>query len=264
MNMICVDDEALVLSYTVSMCQGMAGIDDVRGFTCALDALKWAEEHRVDVALMDIDLPDMDGLTLAEKLTQRQPGVAIIFLTAYAKFALDSFKVHPVGYLLKPVAREDLEREVAYVRSTRPRPVLPRVEVHTFGEFEILVNGETLRFRRAKSKELLAFLVDREGNGVTRAQIYASLWEEGEYDHSRQKYLDVIIRSLRQTLEQYGVGDILEIKSGFLRIRPERIECDLYRFLRGEPAVVRAYRGKYMSSYAWAALSEGRTSFYID
>ena len=57
-------------------------------------------------------------------------------------------------------------------------------------------------------------------------------------------------------------ADILEMKGGFLRVRPERIDCDLYRFLRGEPAAVRAYRGKYMSSYAWAALSVGRTNFY--
>ncbi len=264
MNMICVDDEVLVLSYTVSMCRDMAGIDDVRGFEHALDALEWAGEHKVDIALLDIDLPDMDGLTLAERLAQKQPDVAIIFLTAYAEFALDSFRVHPAGYLLKPVAREDIEREIAHVRATRPTLMARRVEVRTFGEFEILVNGETIRFRRAKSKELLAFLVDREGNGVTRAQIYAALWEEGEYDHSRQKYLDVIIRSLRQTLEEHGVADILEMKSGFLRIRPERIDCDLYRFLRGEPAAVRAYRGRYMSSYAWAALSEGRASFFND
>lgn len=262
MKVICVDGDARALARAVSVCRDAGGIDDARGFARASEALAWIGEHPADIAVLEIDLPDADGLSLAEKLRQACPDIAIIFLTATDRFALASFRAHPTAYLLKPLEREAVEREVAWVRAHRPRPAPSRVEARTFGEFEILVNGETLRFRRAKSKELLAFLVDREGNGVTRAQIYASLWEEGEYDRARQKYLDVVVRSLRETLARYGVADILEMKSGFLRVRPERIDCDLYRLLRGEPAAVRAYRGKYMSSYAWAALSEGRTNFY--
>lgn len=262
MRIICVDGDAGALARAVEACRSMAGVREIRGFSRASEALEWTGEHPADIAVLEIMLPETDGLTLAEKLRQTSPDIAVIFLTASDRFALESFRVHPTAYLLKPLEEEALGREIAYARAVLRRTERPRVEVHTFGDFEVLANGETLRFRRARSKELLAFLVDREGNGVTRAQIHASLWEEGEYDHARQKYLDVIIRSLRQTLEQYGVADILEMKGGFLRVRPERIDCDLYRFLRGEPAAVRAYRGKYMSSYAWAALSEGRTNFY--
>ena len=258
MRMICVDDEIRVMRYTVSLCESLPDVDDVRGFSRASEALEWARRNPVDVALLDIDMPDMNGLTLAARIKEARPDAAIIFLTAYAEYAVDSFRVHPTGYLLKPVDEADIAREVSYARTLRPGPSTAHVEVRTFGNFEILVDGEMLKFRRAKGKELLAFLVDHQGQGVTRPEIYAALWEDGEYNHAQQKYLDVVIRSLRETLAAHGVENILEMKSGFLRIRPELVSCDLYRFLEGDPAAVNAYRGKYMSSYSWAVLSEAR------
>ena len=78
---------------------------------------------------------------------------------------------------------------------------------------------------------------------MNRPGIFATLWEEGLYDYSKQKYLDVIIRSLRETLKGAGIEEILEIKSGFLRVRTELLDCDLYRFLKNDPEAVNAYRG---------------------
>ena len=67
-----------------------------------------------------------------------------------------------------------------------------------------------------------------------------------------QKYLDVVVRSLRETLRDAGIEEIPEVKSGNLRIRPEQLDCDLYRFLEGEAEAVNAFRGEYMQDYSWA------------
>jgi len=66
----------------------------------------------------------------------------------------------------------------------------------------------------------------------------------------------VIIRSLRDTLRNAGIEEILEIKSGFIRIRPEMLDCDLYRFLKNDPDAVNSYRGVYMWGYDWAFLGK--------
>lgn len=261
MKLICVDDVERVVKYTVSLCKSLPHVEEARGFTRSREALEWVQTNPVDVALLDIDMPDMNGLKLAAQIKQAKPDCAVIFLTAFAQYALDSYAVHPTGYLLKPVNKEALAREVAYAHSRMPQKAHDHIEVQTFGGFEILVDGETLRFRRAKSKELLAFLVDQQGKGVTRREIFSALWEDGEYNHSQQKYLDVIIRGLRDALAAGGVEDILEVKSGFLRICPEKFSCDLYRFLDRDPAAVNAYRGKYMSGYPWAAISESGLTF---
>ena len=131
------------------------------------------------------------------------------------------------------------------------------IVMKTFGGFDCLVDGKAIPFRQAKCKELLAYLVDRRGSSVTRAEAFAILWEDRLYDRSMQKQLDVIIRRLRATLLEYGISEILEMKSGTMRIHPELLDCDLYRFLSGDAEAVRAYRGEYMSGYSWAELTEG-------
>lgn len=256
MKTVCVDDALPVMEDTVEMCKRIEAVTEVNGFTRPKEAVKWLETHPVELALLDIDMPEIDGLMLAEKIKKLYPDSAVIFLTAYPQYAVEAFRLHARGYLLKPVNFEELKEEIDYVGRYQPVKPSGHIVAQTFGCFEIYVDGKTLSFRRSKSKELLAYLIDRNGKGVTRPVISGALWEEGLYDHSRQKYLDVIIRSLRDTLREYGIEEILEIKSGFLRIRPELIECDLYRFLENDPVAVNSYRGEYMWGYDWAYLGK--------
>ena len=254
MRAICVDDVLPIMEETVQMCRALSQIDEVVGFTRPKEALAWLKDNAVDLALFDIDMPEITGLMLAKELKRIHPDAAVIFLTAFPEYALDAFKLHASGYLLKPVNADDLRREVEYALSrNRVRPQ-GHIVVQTFGGFEVLVDGVTLDFARAKSKELLAYLVDQNGKGATRAAIFAALWEDELYSRPKQKYLDVVIRSLRDTLRKAGIDEILEIKGGFIRIRPELLDCDLYRFLKGDLEAVNAYRGEYMRDYPWAML----------
>jgi len=257
MRTICVDDEPLIMELIVSMCRELPRLGEVQGFTDPRKAVAYAADHPVDVALLDMDMAGLSGIETAKLLRAQNPNMAILFLTGYRQYAVDAFEVHASGYLLKPVSRDRLAAEVAYAldRVAQDRSE-PHVRVRTFGEFDILVDGTPVVFPRAKAKELLAYLVDRQGAAVTRAEVFSALWEEGNYDRSKQKYLDVIIRSLRDTLSRFGVEDILQMQSGNLRVCPEKLDCDLYRFLAGEAATKNAYRGEYMSAYAWAALTE--------
>ena len=255
MRVLCVDDALPIMEDIVSMCRKLPQITSVTGFTRPRDAMEWMETHPVDLALFDIDMPEINGLMLAEKLKHCHPDAAVIFLTAFQQYAVQAVKLRASGYLLKPVGLEELREEVDYACSRKKARPSSHITVQTFGNFEIFVDGETLAFHRSKSKELLAYLVDRSGNGVSRAWIFATLWEDGLYDHSKQKYLDVIIRSLRDTLREAGIEEILEIKGGFLRVRPELLDCDLYRFLKNDPAAVNSYRGEYMEEYSWAVLN---------
>ena len=256
MKAICVDDEPLILNLTVSLCRELPALDGVEGFLHARDALDYLEQNTADLALLDIDMPDMNGLILASKIKQLHPQISIIFLTGYAQYAIDAFQMHANGYLLKPIHRERLSAEVNYALSAHRTPAQARIFARTFGSFELLVDGQTVSFGRSKAKELLAYLVDRQGDRISRAEAFAALWENGAYDRSMQKQLDVIIRSLRDTLQQYHISEIFEIKSGVMRIFPDRLDCDLYRFLSGDIDAVNAYRGEYMNSYPWANITE--------
>lgn len=264
MRVICVDDAELIVEHTVSQCRELKMIDNVQGFTAAGDALDYLKDDPVDLALLDIDMPDMSGLVLAAKIKEIKPDCAIIFLTAYSEYALDAFKLHASGYLMKPVSLERLTEEIEYAVVGRKARPTSHVTVRTFGNFDILVDGESVSFSRSKAKELLAYLIDRNGAGIKRADAFAVLWEDGVYDYSMQKQLDVIIRSLRNTLKEYGISEIFELKRSTMRIRPELIDCDLYRFLQGDTDAVSTYRGEYMNQYSWAMMGEADISMRVN
>ena len=257
MKIICVDDERLLMEDTVAMCRELSGTDAAEGFTKAADALKWLRSNTAQLALLDIDMPDMNGLELAIKIKEISPDTAIIFLTGYAQYALDAFAVHASGYLLKPVSKEVLEKEIGFALAGKQSKSVKHVRVKTFGSFDIFVNDKLVKFHMAKCKELLAYLVDRQGGSVKRAELAAVIWEDKPYDRKLQKQLDVYIRSLRQTLQDYEIADIMEQQRGTLRVLPEKIDCDLYRFFAGDVEVINSYRGEYMSAYSWASITEG-------
>ena len=120
MRTICVDDALPILEDTVALCKQLPQITEVTGFTRPREALQWLETHPVDLALLDIDMPEITGLMLAERLKRLYPDAGVIFLTAFPQFALDAIRLHATGYLLKPVSPEDLKTEVEYARSRRP------------------------------------------------------------------------------------------------------------------------------------------------
>ena len=260
MRILCVDDERLILELTESMCRALPQRPEVIGFQRATEALAWLKQHNADIALLDINLPDMNGIMLAAKIKEIRSRIAIIFLTGYAEYAMDAFALHASGYLMKPISEERLAAEINYaiqtIQADRNKTKGTDIFVRTFGSFDVLVNGQSILFSRSKAKELLAYLVDRRGSFVTRATAFSVLWENRQYDRPMQKQFDVVLRSLRTTLESYGISDIIVMNRGNIRVNPERFDCDLYRFYDGDINTVNSYHGEYMSEYSWASITE--------
>jgi len=76
--------------------------------------LELAAEHAPDVVLLDIRMPGMSGIETAHHLNTLENAPAVVFTTAYDEYAIDAFEAQAIGYVLKPVRRERLERALEH------------------------------------------------------------------------------------------------------------------------------------------------------
>lgn len=90
------------------------------------DALDLLSSRSVDVVLLDIRMPEMDGIEIAQHLHTLEHPPAVIFTTAYDAYAIRAFDVHAVDYLLKPIRATRLKEALSRVRSATPRPAVLR------------------------------------------------------------------------------------------------------------------------------------------
>ena len=135
LKVVCVDDEKQMLKQMVSLCEKTADVDEIHGFDRAKKALRWVKDHSCDLALLDINLPDMNGITLAKRIQELRPDTDIVFVSGSPQYAVDAWTVHPKGYLLKPVTKKDLQEELDYILSFRSpcRQVSQTVSNQSFG-----------------------------------------------------------------------------------------------------------------------------------
>ena len=265
MLVFALDDEPLLLRKLKRTIEEVLPEADVRGFTRASAALKAMEEEKLvpDVIFLDIEMPGMTGMKLAETIVNTNFRCHIIFCTSYPQYALDAIGLHIggyLGYLLKPITKEAVEKEIQFLN--RKEGKVDRITANCFGDFEVFYNGEPVRFKRSLTKELLAVLIDRQGAGVTAKQICARLWEDGTDDKKNMNYLYQLFDDLRTTLSVVNADDILQKNGYFYSIDTSKVICDYYEYLKvGKPQ----FYGEYMRQYSWAeetcALLERKITF---
>ena len=123
LKVLCVDDEKLMLQHLVSLCRNIPEIAAVTGFGKSSEGLAWIESHPCDMILLEISMPEMDGITMARKIRDIRPDTDIVFVTAHSEYAIDTWSIHPSGFIVKPVTQKTLQEEVDYVLSLRSRRI---------------------------------------------------------------------------------------------------------------------------------------------
>ncbi|HLX23863.1 MAG TPA: LytTR family DNA-binding domain-containing protein [Usitatibacter sp.] len=172
----------------------LAIVDEARNGREALDVLN---REGVDIVLLDIRMPEMDGMEAARHIAGMQEPPAIIFTTAFDTYAIKAFEVNAIDYLLKPIR---VERLLAALSKTRAAPKvsrealdaaanLPRrhLSVHERGKIILVPLAEVL-YLRAELKYVTVRTVDRE-----------HLVEES-LTHLEEEFADAFVRVHRNCL----------------------------------------------------------------
>lgn len=261
MKMLIVDDERPAIRDLEMILKKVVPTGEVVSADNYRAALKICKDEQIDVAFLDVQMPGQDGITLAKNIKQCSPDINIVMVTAYPDYALDAMRIFASGYIVKPA----LEKEVRQVLNNLRNPVSDfnneGLYIKCFGNFEVYYNGEIVKFARSKSKELLAYLIDRRGASATNAEIRAALWEEeNNDDDSKRNYFTHITSDLKHVFTELGCEDVLLKEHNSYAVDYKKINCDYYKALDGDPKAISLFENEYMKQYTWAESKLGTLS----
>ena len=254
MRILCLDDEELALQM-LEICVKKAKPDaEVWSFDDQDDLLEDAADYGCDVAFLDIHMRGMNGVEVAKRLKDINPKMNIIFVTGFSEYKGDAMDLKASGYIMKPVTKEEVERELNDLRYPSMIPQKDALlKVQCFGNFDVFTpDGEHVRFERSKSKEVFAYLVHRHGASCTTKDIHAAIFEDEPYDKKTQNLLQTYVYAMIKSLKAVGAEDAVVRSYNSLAVNTSVLDCDYYRFMELDPGAVNSYEMEYMTQYSWA------------
>ena len=254
MEFLIVDDEIPALENLKEIVERAEPRANIHTFSDWREAVKSAKEIDYDVAFLDIEMPERNGLSLAKDLKDIMPGTNIVFVTGYSDYAVEAFSINASGYILKPAQIEQVQNAL---NNLRP-PIKydnEKLRVQCFGNFEIFSGDERIVFKRQMAKDLFAYLVNLRGASANTNEICAVLFEEDS--EANKHYFRNIVSELRTTLRKYRAKDVFVSSRNSFSIDTSKIECDYYKYLEYDVAAINSYNGEFMSQYSWAEMTNG-------
>lgn len=254
MKILAVDDEAgalRILKQAISEAIPGAEITDVQSGDAA--KLHLMQHPDTQVAFLDIHLRETDGLTLGKELKRISPKLDIVFCTGFSEYGIEACNMQAKGYILKPATAAKISAVVENLRM--PESVAPKgVTAQTFGNFALFADGRLVSFSRAKSQEMVAYLIDRRGSGVTRKELAAVILEDETYSRATQSYLTQIIADACKVLRTVGYENLIIKSYNSYAINKDILQCDLYDYDKGD---LSRFHGEYMTQYTWSEMTLG-------
>lgn len=242
LNVAVVDDELPAIEEMEELLGTSGLVGSVFPHMKAREAFEDIVNRRPHAAFIDIQMPGMDGLQMAERLLAAAPEVDVVFVTAYEQYALKAFELAAVDYLLKPVSPERLALTLERIhnrtsRMVRSGPVQPAEEsaqsyVQCFGRLTVKGReGRQVRWKTAKVEEMFAYLfLYRE---VSSERMMNDLFPDSDFDRART-YIHTCIYQIRKGLATASLSGELAIRyeRGVYRLDIRETDSDLSRLER--------------------------------
>ncbi|QQK78097.1 response regulator [Salicibibacter cibarius] len=233
MKAILVDDEALALDFLEHQVNKVDSIEVIGKFG-HLDIEKHvALLEEVDVLFLDIEMPEMNGLELAERILEIDANISIVFVTAFNDYAVQAFELNALDYVLKPIQmdrlKKTLERVELKVNQRIHKPLRKRnvLRVNVSRELSFKLTNDKLdfiQFRTTKSRELFLYLLHHSDKTFRKSELTELLWADFPEEKAYSQ-LYTAIYHLRKTLHKYkghftiknlGAGYMLSTKDVFI------------------------------------------------
>lgn len=189
MNIALLDDEEIHLNFATKLLEDIPYVRSINAFTKPSKFLSFLDTYPVDVVLMDIDLPNTSGINLAELVAARFPKIKIIFVSAHTKYAIDSFKVYPVDYIIKPIDYTRLERSLKKVKGDASNAFNTKIGIKVNSHLKLISLRDIIFVEKIGRKSMLHLL---DGTTVESYESISQLEKKltlGKFFRCYQSYL---------------------------------------------------------------------------
>lgn len=250
MKTILVEREPLIRKKLEEVLEGIGEVSVVGSFGNPEEVLKYAEENMVEFALLNTEMPVMEGLELGKRLREIRPGIVLIYITENKDRLADIIKMKADYCIMQPYGSGDIEDAVqrAKLLACRQRKL---VTVRMFGRFDVFIDEKVLYFKNAKSKELLALCMDRCGGSVSMEEAVDKLWPERAYDERVKRLYRKAVMNLQGTLRAKGITELFQNERGSCHISRKEVECDYFTYLTAPDKNSAMFYGEYLFDYGW-------------
>ena len=216
-KVLCLEDEEAILR---NICASLElFFAEVKGVTDGFDALELAMSGAYDVLVLDISVPNIDGLEIAKKVRAINQKIPIVILSSHVEqeYLWRAVELKITRYLAKPYDKKSFIKaleDVAFELVGRTPTIRLNDELeYDFGKKALYVNGEISHLSKSESK-LLEYFLNNKNKTITYEQIFDYIWD---YEQPTKEAIKTIVKELRRKLGKdviknlYGVGYLCEI-----------------------------------------------------
>lgn len=235
---IYVDDEEIGHVVFKMAIKNVPEIKLVGEYLLPSEALNDSVCANIDVAFIDIEMPEYMGLELASKLQEKNTAIKIIFVTAYDQYALQAFKVNACDYLLKPINESEVRRvvgklikNIGHGNVTAPKILAMRPTIITMGRYG-LIRGKQFRcidWTTSKTAELFAYLLAHINSPVGKWVLCEVLWPESDGDKAIINLHSTIYR-LKKNIKHEKLPIDIRLSSGCYQMNINNLDIDYVNF----------------------------------
>jgi two-component system, LytTR family, response regulator len=237
MRIILIDDEKSMLLIMNKMLAKIQGVEIVGSFQSPALAYKFIKENKVDLAFVDINMPEENGLDFVGRVTKEIKNIAILYLTAHKEYALEAYGMYAFDYLVKPISQEKLDisikkakEKLAFLQPSFKDTSLIKLVFNCLGGLEVKnPDGKNVLFTSSKSLELLAYLIMQKGRFVAKWRIIEDIFP-GMAPQNAETYLNTTIYKLRKSLEPLGLKQIIISADESYKIDVSNVYVDVNEF----------------------------------
>lgn len=279
---ILVDDEQLALEFLERKLQDIGSITIVEKYIqIDIHQLESIVED-IDIAFLDVEMPHLNGLELAELILAINPQIHIVFVTAFSQYAVEAFELNAIDYIIKPAEVNRLKQTIDRIETAMKRAIVDRkpstniLQIQLCHEFSIKMENnksEIIKWRTSKAKEVFLYLLHHRGELVRKSTLIELIWSDFEPDKAFPQ-LYTTVYHIRNTLHTYENHiSIKNVMDGYI-LTTNNVQIDIYEWselvenlppisedtINAYETTMALYKGGYLENenYMWLASEQYR------